>query len=79
MKHKARQKAAGTKKRFKRKMVFNRQVYYAHWVEFGHKLPGGGHFAGKPFLRPAFDKNKNKVVLVMRREMARGIKRYRKG
>jgi HK97 gp10 family phage protein len=53
--------------------------YYATWVEFGHKLPGGGYYQGKPFMRPAFDKAKNKAIQVMRKVMAKGIKDYRKG
>lgn len=53
--------------------------YYATWVEFGHKLPGGKFFSGNPFMRPAFDKNKRKAIQVMRKVMAKGIKNYRKG
>lgn len=54
-------------------------TFYAMWVEYGHKMPGGGHFGGTPFMRPAFDKGKGKALQVMRREMAKGIKNYRKG
>lgn len=62
-----------------RNLIPARATYYAMWVEFGHKLPGGKFFSGKPFMRPAFDKNKMKAIQVMRRIFAKGIKDYRKG
>jgi len=68
-----------TSRTFTTRLSNAQQSYYAMWVEYGHKMRGGKHYSGTPFMRPAFDKNKGKILQVMRREMAKGIKNYRKG
>lgn len=44
--------------------------FYAHLVEFGTT-----HSQAKPFLRPAYDESKQKVVDQMAKMMAKGIER----
>lgn len=62
---------------------------HAHLIEYGHqqvvggKLGSGGKVVGfvaaRPFMRPAFDNNKQKIVNTMRRIFGRGIREYKKG
>ncbi len=62
---------------------------HAHLLEYGHQLVKGGKLgsggkvigfvAARPFMRPAFDNNKSKVINTMRRVFARGIREYKKG
>lgn len=62
---------------------------HAHLIEYGHQLVKGGKLgqggkvigfvAARPFLRPAFDRGKSRVLNTMRRVFAQGIKQYKKG
>jgi len=44
--------------------------FYAHFIEFGT-----AKMAAKPFMRPAFDTNKERAVEVMKTTLAKGIER----
>lgn len=48
---------------------FDAKAWYGHLVERGHKLVRNkkviGHVAAKPFLRPAFDNNQDKIISEM--------------
>lgn len=56
-------------------------AYYAMWVEYGHKLVKGrgknrrviGNVAPTPFMRPAFEIAKTKVVDALANEIAMGL------
>jgi len=44
--------------------------FYAHMVEFGTR-----HSGARPFMRPAFDAEKDKAVDIFKRELKRLIER----
>jgi HK97 gp10 family phage protein len=46
------------------------KFFYAHFIEFGTV-----RMTAKPFMRPAFDMNKERAVEVMKTTLARGIER----
>lgn len=59
------------------------KAFYMQWVEFGHKLVRNGrtigHIAAKPFLRPAFDNNKSRVLAKMKAIFLTELGKYKKG
>tara|TARA_B100000214_G_scaffold53847_1_gene34307 strand:+ start:2484 stop:2954 length:471 start_codon:yes stop_codon:yes gene_type:complete len=69
----------GPRKTFAYKGV--KPVWYAHLVEFGHlrKTPGGqvqGFTAAKPFMRPAFESEKNASQKKYAAELSASIHRH---
>lgn len=48
-------------------------LFYAQFVEFGT-----AKMSARPFMRPAFDQNKERAVEVMKATLARGIERATK-
>lgn len=48
-------------------------LFYAHFIEFGTVK-----MSARPFMRPAFDQNKERAVEVMKATLARGIERAAK-
>lgn len=40
------------------------RAFYAHLVEFGHAIKGGGSVPSQPFIRPAYDANWIRAVSV---------------
>ena len=71
-----------TKGRIVDSVTFKEDGWYAHLIEFGHQLVKGGrlggsgagkvigHIAAQPFLRPAFDKNKKRILDIMKKTFA---------
>ena len=49
--------------------VIGSNVEYAPPVELGHRTRGGGHVAGKPFLRPAAESHTQEYQQIIRHEM----------
>lgn len=41
---------------------WQKEPYYAYWIEFGHKDRGGNWIPGKPFWRPAWNSTKDRVL-----------------
>lgn len=82
-----RQRKSTTKGKIVDKVTFKKEGWYAHLVEFGHQLVRGGrlggrgtgkvvsHIAAQPFLRPAFDKNRKRIIDVMRKTFAEELKK----
>jgi len=48
-------------------------AWYSHLVEFGWTDRAGGHHAGRPFLRPAVDALKAKVIAIIGRRIGDNI------
>lgn len=46
-----------------RRVIWSKEHYRrARLLEFGHAKRGGGRVAGRPHIRPAYDKRANKLV-----------------
>ena len=52
--------------------------FYAHLVEGGHKVKGGGFVQARPFIRPAFEAMKAGLMSRYKAELAAGIVREAK-
>ena len=55
------------------------ETFYASFVEYGHTTKQGKHVPPKPFLRPAFDSNKERSMGIIVDELKRGIEQAAKG
>lgn len=56
-----------------RRFVWNRRRYMlVHLLEFGHAKRGGGRVAGRPHLRPAYDKYVPKLIEEIRKIIKNG-------
>lgn len=57
-----------------------KQGWYAHFVEFGHKLVRRGRLVGnvaaKPFLRPAADQSTPEVINIVTTEVDKEVERF---
>ena len=62
---------------------FSPKAWYGALVERGHKIVRGdktiGHVAAKPFLRPAFDDNQDKIFEAMREKLGEEIDKFKMG
>ena len=65
----------GVRMEFKRKSGTRNPSKYAHLVEYGHQVRGGGLVAARPFLRPALQRNVEKIKATMSREIMKGIEK----
>jgi hypothetical protein len=45
-------------------------VYYAPYVEFGHRTASGRYVAAQPFFRPAYEQTYQVIIELLRRELA---------
>lgn len=52
--------------------------FYGVFQELADEF-GGVHHAAQPFLRPAYDENRRQTVEIVRRELAKAVKREARG
>jgi HK97 gp10 family phage protein len=54
----------------KKQQKQNRDAYYWRWVEFGTKF-----IQAQPFMRPAFERNRSRLIPVIRESLAESLKK----
>lgn len=48
-------------------------VYYAPYVELGHRTRNGGHVAARPFIKPAIEKNQSEYRQIFEEALKKGV------